>query len=173
MDFKGLTIETATVSCAAEITALAKRVQDNMPNKDFYVVSNEARTEWKLRENSFAYIAKDKESIVGFFIFMMPGLDKEENLGYNIGLSDSDLARVLCMDSVAVDPAYRGLGLQRKFLELGEDEGHRRGYDIFMATVDPRNTASLKNFLDSDYNIVCIKDSYYAAGIPRALLLKK
>lgn len=172
MTYKGLDIELASSSEAAEITALAERVQAELPNKDYYVISDEARTEWKLEENSFAYVAKDGADIVAFFIFMMPGFDREENLGYDIGLSDSDLARVLCMDSVAVDSRYRGLGLQMELLKLGEAEGLRRGYDVFMATVDPRNTPSLRNFLNSGYDIVRVKESYYAPDVPRALLLK-
>ncbi|WP_158095336.1 GNAT family N-acetyltransferase [Collinsella sp. An2] len=166
-------IEKASLKDAETIAELMFIAQEAASCKDFYVVSGLSRVEWKLQNNSFAYLAKDGEKVVGFYIFEMPGLDSNENLGYDIGLGEDELKRVLCMDSVAVLPEYRGLGLQRKMADLGEREGMRRGYDIFVATADPRNTPSVRNFIFGGYDIVLVKESYYSEGVPRALFLKR
>lgn len=165
--------EKASLKDAETIAELMLVAQEAAPCKDFYVVSSLSRVEWKLRNNSFAYLAKDGKEVVGFYIFEMPGLDPNENPGYDIGLGEDELKRVLCMDSVAVLPEYRGLGLQRRMAELGEREGIRRGSDIFMATADPRNTPSVRNFILDGYDIVLVKENYYSEGIPRALFLKR
>lgn len=166
------TFARAKISDAEAIHDLMARAQGASPCKDFYVVSSLERIKWKLEENSFAYLALDGDKIVGFYLFMDPGLDSKENLGYEFKLSDDELKRVLCMDSVAVDPEYRGHGLQRRLAELGEKEGAKNGHDIYLATVDPRNTASLKNFLFKGYGIVAIRERYYQ-GLPRAIVMKR
>lgn len=166
-------IEKASVEDVEAIADLMRVAQDSIANKDFYVISSPDRVRWKLETNSFAFLAKDRDRIVGFYLFETPGLDDNENLGYDINLSNEELMRVQCMDSVAVLPEYRGLGLQRKMAKMGEEEGIRRGYDIFMATADPRNTPSVRNFILSGYDIVRIKESYYSEGVPRVLFLKR
>ena len=166
------TFARAQASDAEAIHNLMVRALDAIPCKDFYVVSSLERIKWKLEENSFAYLALDGNKIVGFYLFMVSGLDPKENLGYEIGLPNDELERVLCMDSVAVDQEYRGHGLQRRLARFGEEEGARNGHDIYLATVDPRNTASLKNFLFEGYGIVAIRESYYQ-GLPRAIVMKR
>lgn len=168
-----LTITLGSIEDAASIAELMQRAQGLLSCKDFFVISSLKRVRWKLENNSFAYVAKSQDKIVGYYIFEMPGLDPAENPGYDIGLNEDELSRVLCMGSVAVDPDYRGLGLQRRMSKMGEEEGLRRGFDIFMATADPRNTPSLKNFLLEGFDIVCVKEDYYQNGVPRAILLKR
>lgn len=170
---ESLTFELADVSDAAEIAILMRVVQESCPCKDFYVVSCLERVEWKLRTNSFAYLAKDGGRIVGFYMVEMPGLDRNENLGYELGFSKNELNRVACMDSVAVDPDYRGLGLQRRLAVLCEAEALIRGCDIFLGTVDPRNTPSLRNFIVDGYDIVLVRENFYVKGVPRVLLMKR
>lgn len=165
--------ELADVSDAAEIAMLMRIVQEFCPCRDFYVVSSLKRVEWKLRTNSFAYLAKEGGRIVGFYMVEMPGLDRNENLGYELGFSENELNRVACMDSVAVDSDYRGLGLQRKLAALCEAEALARGCNIFLSTVDPRNTPSLRNYIVDGYDIALVRESFYVEGVPRALLMKR
>lgn len=158
---------------APEIMRLMRIAQESCPCKDFYVVSSLKRVEWKLRTNSFAYLAKAADRVVGFYLVMMPGLDLEENLGCELDFSEAELSRVACMDSVAVDPDYRGLGLQRSLAALCEAEAFDRDHDIYLATVDPRNTPSLRNFIMDGYDIVLVRESFYVEGVPRALMMKR
>lgn len=168
-----LEIRLALSKDARAIADLMVEVRDGLANPEYYVISDLERVQWKLTENSYAYLAYDGEKLVAFHIFMMPGLDPEENLGYEIDLSEDELRRVACLDSVAVLPGYRGRGLQRHLMKLGEQEALKRGLDIFMATVDPRNTPSLKNFLDAGYGIAAMREHMYEQGLPRAILLKR
>lgn len=163
----------ATPDDADAIANLSKQVQALLPCPDFFVISSRDRIRWKLENNSFALLAYDGDVLAGFYLFEMPGFDPKENLGYDINLDTSELEQVLCMGSVAVAPAYRGHGLQRRMAKLGEAEGLRRGYTIFMATADPRNTPSVRNFLLGGYDIICVKEGYYEPGVPRAVFMKR
>lgn len=168
-----LCFRIATPDDAGEIASLSARVQNLLECKDFFVISSLERTRWKLQNNSFAFLAYDANVLAGFYLFETPGLDPNENPGYDIGLDEAELKKVLCMGSVAVAPAYRGLGLQRHMGKMGEAEGLRRGYSIFMGTADPRNTPSVRNFILGGFDIVCVKENYYGSGVPRAVFMKR
>ena len=104
---------------------------------------------------------------------MVPGLDIDENLGHWIDLSNTDMTRVMCFDSVAVDPRFRGRGILSELLALGEGEARRRGLDIFLATVDPRNTYCLRNMLNAGYSVVKYVMGMYHPGVPRVIVMKR
>ena len=168
-----LTIRVAFASDAPSIAALMRRTHTLLPNPDLYVIADEAHVAWMLEMNSFGYIVERDGEPGAFSLFMRPGHDRSENLGYEAGLSDAELDRVLCVDSVCVLPVLRGRGLQRELIRMGEREGIRRGADIFMATVDPRNEPSLRNFTASGYRVVKRVGRMYAAGVPRLILMKQ
>lgn len=144
-----------------------------LPCPDFFVISSAKRIRWKLENDAFAILACDGDDVVAFHVFETPSLESDENLGRDVGLDDSELGCVLHMDSVAVLPPYRGNNLQRRMMRMGEEEGMRRGRTIFLATVDPRNTPSLKSFLSNGYDIALVRESYYAPFIPRAVVMKR
>lgn len=170
---ESFTFRLATPDDADVIASLSQQVQELLPCRDFFVISSQKRIRWKLEHNSFAFLAYSGDDFAGFYLFEMPGLDRKENPGYDINLDESELRKVLCMGSVAVAPEYRGFGLQRRMARMGEAEGIRRGYTIFMGTADPRNTPSVRNFILGGFDIVCVKESYYEPGVPRAVFLKR
>ena len=59
--------------------------------------------------------------VAGIFIATYPGRGNE-NLGYDIGLSDPELSLVAHMDTIVVHPLYRGQGLQQKLTALAEQD---------------------------------------------------
>lgn len=169
----GLAVRDATKVDAERIYHFAKSVRDSMSHKDFFFISSAKRTEWKLSTNSYAYLVEDGGKIVGYAMFMAPGLDKDENLGYWIDLSDEEKQKVMCFDSVAVDSEYRGRGILSRLLALGEAEARRRELSIFLATVDPRNSYCLRNMLNAGYVVVRYVEGMYHPGVPRVIVMKR
>lgn len=168
---------------AKVIYSIMSKVHGSLDNKDTYVISPLEKVEKKLKEGMFAFLAVDmtdssedsnvlglKGKVVGFATFQKP-LDPADNYGYDIGLSEDEAKQVLMVDSVAVLPKYRGQSLQKRFLALGEEVGAWKDCRIFIATVDPRNSYSLNNFIYAGYKRVKLVYAY--KGRPREILVKR
>ena len=80
----------------------------------------------------------------GFLIIRRPGLEKF-NLGYHLGLSDEELLNTAHMESSAVLPTYRGLGIMKKLLSEAVELEKKNGTRYLMVTVHPDNLYSVNN----------------------------
>lgn len=107
--------------------------------------------------------------LAGMYIVTYPETDSD-NLGYDIGLSGSELSRVAHMDTVAVHPLYRGHGLQQKLTSFVEKELFSAGFCYLMCTIHPDNSYSRHNMEACGYQVV--KEVLKYGGLPRLVLLK-
>ncbi len=98
------------------------------------------------------WLAVDGNRLAAALDILIPGLE-EYNYGYDLGLDEADLPRVINMDSAAVRPDYRGQGLQKRLLEAAEHEIAQMGDRILLCTVHPDNRFSLDNVLKQGYAI--------------------
>ena len=114
------------------------------------------------------WVAMDGDRMAADFDILRPGLD-DYNYGYDLNFTQEQLLRVINMDSAAVLPEYRGLGLQRKLIAMGEEQLRREGEHILLCTVHPDNRFSLDNVLKQGYQIQRKLDKY---GSVRYLLRK-
>lgn len=90
-----ITFSLATAEDAEAITSLSKRAQEALLCRDFFVVSGCDRIRWKLANNAFAYLARVDGELAGYYLFEMPGLDPDENPGFDIDLPQDELEQVL------------------------------------------------------------------------------
>ncbi len=112
--------------------------------------------------------AKAGGRLIGFFGVVYMG-EREDNIGYDLGLAVQDLASVAYFKATNVLPAHRGMGLQRR---MTRDLLTRlRPCAWLTSTVSPRNLASLKSFLDCGFWIQGLKPKYL--GNMRYLMLRK
>ena len=95
------------------------------------------------------WLAEDGTRIAAVFSVVYPAY-RRFNLGYDLGLSEADLKRVVHMDTAAVHPDYRGQGLQHRMMLHAEEELTGR---ILMCTIHPDNRYSLHNVLKQGYTI--------------------
>lgn len=98
------------------------------------------------------WTAKDNGAMAAAFSVIHPGLS-DLNYGYDLGLSEKDLLRVVNMDTIAVLPVYRGRGLQYALMQRAESDVCSDGDKILLCTVHPDNCYSLKNILAQGYTI--------------------
>lgn len=94
----------------------------------------------------------------------------QDYLGGYIGIKNPQEAGLIYSDITIVDPAYRGLSLQRQlgewlFAQIEDD------YQIIMATVHPNNTASLKDKFHLGMHIVAMDTLY--GGKLRFIFMKE
>ena len=107
--------------------------------------------------------------IGAFLIVKFPGLS-EKNLGHILGMPNEQLLKVAHMESAAVLPSWRGMGLQGRLLKAAEKELLGGPHTLLMATVHPENRFSLENFLREGYEVKATVRRY--GGLLRHVLLK-
>lgn len=79
-------------------------------------------------------------------------------------MGEDDCARVMTVDSLAVDPFCRGSGFQCLLVGFGERRGCEAGCTVSLATVHPSNTPSLRNFLQIGHAIDHVEEDFYGDG---------
>jgi hypothetical protein len=102
------------------------------------------------------------QGLIAFRALYFPDMDDHEwNLGFDIGLQESELAKVANLQMVCVNPLYRGnqLGLKMnrhaiRFLKEETDYTH------LCATVHPRNHWNVRVLIKSGFVIRNLKEKY-------------
>ena len=73
-------------------------------------------------------------------------------------------------DVVVSDPAWRGNGIQRQFIDLAIMKAREAGAKAILATVSPTNSFSLDNFLKKGFTVLKSGMNKYG-GLERSLLI--
>lgn len=107
--------------------------------------------------------------MAAFAILYVPGLD-DENIALSAGWTEEEAAKSCNLKLVIVRPAHRGQGLQRRLMNILEQEARTRGFSSLWATVSPMNTYSRRNIIACGYHCVGQHDKY--GGMLRDLFCK-
>ena len=77
------------------------------------------------------YLAVDADTgeAGGMFFAVIPGMDPE-NLGYDIGMEETELDQVALMDTAAVLPGFRGYNLQYRMMQAAETGSSENGIPV-------------------------------------------
>ena len=144
-----------------------REIRARMEQEEWFFLDPEEEVQGMMAEGIMdIWLAEDGERTGGVFSVVYPGL-REFNLGYDLGLPEPELNRVVHMDTAAVHPDYRGQGLQYRMMKLAEEELRGR---ILMCTIHPDNHYSLKNVLKQGYTIEKTTNKY---GSVRHILRKE
>ena len=148
---------------------LLQQVHADMPDKDWFFVDPGDHTRARMLDGSMElWIAEEDGRLAGALSVIYPGLEKS-NLGYDLQLPSDQLDQVVLMDSAAVHPDFRGMGLQKALLSMAETELSRQPGRILLATVHPDNRYSLRNFQALGYTVAMRLNKY---GSVRCILRK-
>ena len=135
--------------------ALLDAVKRNMDHDEWFYLDPPDALRKMMQDGIMEFwVALDGEKMAGAFDVLHPE-QKSLNYGYAIGLSEDELPLVVNMDSAAVHPAYRGQGLQRRLMQIAEEDLlSRKEKRILLCTVHPDNRFSLRNVLSQGYRVV-------------------
>lgn len=163
-----------------EMYELMQRVYEDLENRSLFVCDDYECVREHFEKKGFAVKACNEAGrIVGCFFCTFPGLE-EENLGYDLGLPEGELCKVVNMDAAVVDKAYRGQGLQGRMLRMAEQcisemqlvhEGTNLKYRYYLATVSPENPASFTTLEKNGYVCKLTKEKY--GGLLRRIYCKQ
>ena len=147
---------------AGEIYRVMHDVKEALEDKELYCADEMPYILENIENKGFTVKACDNTGhIMGFLIVHFPK-EEADNLGHYLDLDDEACKKVAYMDSIAVLPECRGMGLQQKLLAYAESAEQMRPYQYLMATVSPKNPYSLRNFETMGYQIVCKVQKYNA-----------
>lgn len=183
-----ITIRRAEEEDMVRVKELMDRVKREMEHPDWYVTDE---MPWLLRHVSaegFTLLAEagdggtepGERRLAAFFVVDFPGVRElagrkstqtGENLGVEAGFDEEKRLLVAHMDSVAVDPEFRGHHLQGRLVEAAERELSGRMQKFLMCTVHPDNHASLHTMERHGYRVIATKEKY--GGTLRHILLKE
>lgn len=170
MDF---IIEKALPSDYQLFADIIQSVWEGMPQKEWFMADNAEYTYHMLTSGQgigYKAIETATKEVAGTFMATIPGL-KEDNLGYDVGLSKEQLLQVAHMDSVAILPPFRGQKLQYRLMQKAEQDLKQKGIHYLLCTVHPDNCYSRNNVLRQGYHVVTQKEKY--GGNIRDILMKQ
>ena len=161
----------ATLEDIPALVALEEKVEKNLPSRDMFAIDGPEFYAPILAGAGHILLAFDSAGLLaGVNVLRYPTVDDNENLGFNVGLEPSELARVRHMESIFLRPDCQGHGLayalQKEAMRLWSDDGK----DISLATVWPSNVASLTLFFRLGFTVRAF--AYKYGGKPRFILMQ-
>ncbi len=110
-----------------------------------------------------------KDKLAAFGI-LYDGLQTDENIGIDMGLTGEKLNDVINFKLVIVLPEYRGNSLQRLIIERLSETARQKNKKIMCATVSPDNAHSISNFEKCGFILHSVKTKY--GGMKRNIYYK-
>jgi len=166
-----LMLTKLTLENIEDIMRLQDKVSGAIINKETYVCSSKEDFEEAIRNIGCLLGYKtEAQRLVALGAYMSYGYDSH-NYGYDLEFTKEELLTVGQIESMIVDPEYRGNGLQKKLCEALEGIARKEQKTYIMATVSPMSIYSLDNFLALGYANKREKLKY--GGLRRYILCKK
>ena len=143
-------IRKGSLSELEDFIRLTHDIQDAMTQTEWFAIDPDEETRELAHAGDLRFwVAETEGRMAGVFSIIRPGL-REFNLGYELGLTEEELERVIHMDTAAVHPDFRGHGLQRRLISAVEPELQGK---ILLCTIHPDNIFSLQNMQKLGYTI--------------------
>lgn len=143
-----------------EVLELEHKVYEGLPNKDILFFDSYEEMLGDMEQGAkIIGVLNSKEELIGYRYIGFPGKDKR-NMGYDIKLPDSQLDKVVHLETTVVDPIYRGNSLQSLTLQVATSMVKSEGYRHLLCTVSPYNFYSLYNIMKNGLKIKALKKKY-------------
>ena len=148
-----ITIRKGSIADTESMLQLLHKVKDGMEEQAWFFLDPDEEIRSMMESGAMQlWLAEDEGRLAAIFDYIIPGLNSY-NYGYDLNFSEEDLLRVVQMDTAAVDPAYRGLKLQKTLMQRAEQEIRQVPGRILLSTIHPDNSYSLNNLLAQSYSI--------------------
>ncbi|MEW9052196.1 MAG: GNAT family N-acetyltransferase [Neobacillus sp.] len=144
-----------------EILRVQEEVAAQLTDKDSLATLSEEEFEYILSGKGLMLGVFAANQLIAFRALLVPAID-DEHLGWDIGLSEDELAKVIYQEISCVLPEFRGNGLQKilAVLIMEELSNQDHPYRYICCTVAPFNIPSLKDKFAQGMHIATVKEKY-------------
>lgn len=150
------------------IMELQDRICASIPDPDLFVATCRKENASYLNDPNVILGAFDQGKMIAYASLAFPG-EASDNLGWDLGWDSDTVRRCAKLDTIVVDSAYRGHGLQRTLITCCLSYARVPDPDcIVLTTVSPANSYSLHNVQEEGFQILKRMEKY--GGHDRYLL---
>ncbi|PEE40504.1 N-acetyltransferase [Bacillus pseudomycoides] len=144
-----------------QILSLQNVVIETLENKDILQPLTLEEYQYILDGNGLMIGAFVDQELIAFRALLAPPID-DEHLGFDIGLTEDDLDRVIYQEISNVHPKCRGNGMQKILAKVLMEQLTQTDskYDYVCCTVAPFNIPSLKDKFAQGMEIAALKEKY-------------
>lgn len=158
-----------------EIVKLQELIARSLPDPKIFHLQGEAdlREIFRLERAVIGVLAD--EGLAAYSIVRIPG-EAEDNLGRDLDLPSEEQGNVAHLQAIAVHPAYRGNGLQRRMAAAHLGVIGELGCRHVCCTVSPLNPFSLNNLFGFGFLVKGLKpkfEGWWRFILHRAIPLQK
>lgn len=166
-----LAVRSCTLDDLDDLMNLQKKISDGMEQKEWFVATSreDNRKFFEEPNRVFGVYAGSKMVAYGSMGFLE---DDEENYGWEFDWKEEKVRTCANLDTIVVDPDFRGRGLQRLLIEKCVDYAKEvKPSGMIMTTICPSNIYSLRNAQKEGFEILLHKEMY--GGNDRYILGKQ
>ena len=142
-------IRTLGFDSVPAILGLQERACEQIVDKSLFYPLSRAELIESLYLDTVLGVFSPEGSLAGFAV-LVSGRDSSRNLAVDAG---EQPCGVLTFDVVVTDPKWRGFGIQRHLTDCAVSLARSSGYRTILATVSPKNSFSLDNFLAKGFAV--------------------
>lgn len=139
---------------------LQETVCKALENSELFVPSSREENAGYLRAPNIILGVFHGERLVAYCSMAFPGTEAD-NLGWDLGWPADQVRTCAKVDTVVVDPAFRGHGLQRTLVRRAAEQAEAHLPGVFLlTTVSPQNSHSLHNMQAEGFQILLKTEKY-------------
>lgn len=161
---KEFSIKTLSFDQMSDVLSLQDVVMENMQDKTLLFPLSRAELMESLQIDHVSGAYNQDNDLIAYCVLVSnrPG---DRNLAVDFGVAPEES---ITFDIVAVDPQWRGYGLQQRFIDWSMEVANTSGARYIHATVNPENNHSGQNFIKRGFAVKKTVTKY--GGLTRNLL---
>ena len=139
---------------------LQKRIFDGMEEKEWFAQTSRKENEKFFQKPNLLLGIYAEERLIAYGSIGFLERDRE-NLGWDLGWPEEKVANCANLDTIVVDPDFRGRGLQRLLISLCIEQARTiKPGGTILTTICPDNLYSMRNARKEGFDILLRTKKY-------------
>lgn len=156
---KELEFAVCTEADLDAVMNLQETVCQALENPELFAATSRSQNAGYLCEPNMILGVFAGSRLVAYGSLVYCGTDSD-NLGWDLGWPGERVRHCAAVDTIVVDPAFRGLGLQRTLVQKLIEQAQQQSETYLLTTVSPQNSHSLSNMQAAGFKILMKTEKY-------------